>query len=145
MRSLIVIICAALIAFAVRAETLPGPINARVIRVLDGDTLEVTVKIWFDQEVTTRIRLTGVDTPEIKGKCQQEITKALAAKKFTETIVPVNSHVTLYTLRPDKYAGRTDAGVALSNGADLAQALISNGFARPYKGGARKSWCQEGQ
>jgi endonuclease YncB( thermonuclease family) len=48
---------------------LAGPVMARVIRVYDGDTILVRARIWVDQEIEIRVRLAGVDTPEIKGQC----------------------------------------------------------------------------
>ena len=47
-------------AAAVRQD-IPGPILARVIEVIDGDTILVEARIWLDQVVTTRVRLAGVE------------------------------------------------------------------------------------
>ena len=123
------------------AETLKGPIPARVIRVIDGDTLEVEVRIWFGQDVTVNVRVLGVDTPEMKGKCPAEIEAAKKAGMFTWGLAPPGGLVQLHSVKPDKYAGRVDAIVELSNGRDLAAALIAAGLARPYAGDKRQSWC----
>ena len=123
------------------AETLKGPISARVIRVVDGDTLEVEVRIWFGQDVTVSVRVLGVDTPETKGKCTTEIEAAKKAGMFTLKVAPPGGLVQLHNVKLDKFAGRVDAVVELADKRDLATALIAAGHARPYAGGKRQSWC----
>ena len=40
-----------------RADSdLPGPIPAALVRVIDGDTIEVRARIWLDLDLTTRVR-----------------------------------------------------------------------------------------
>ena len=123
------------------ADTLAGPIPARVIRVVDGDTLDVHVRAWIDTEVTTLVRILGVDTPELSGKCASEIEKARKATDYVRGLAPVGSMVYLQKIKPDKYAGRVDATVINAHGIDLATMLITEGHARPYTGGKRPGWC----
>ena len=59
-------------------DVLPGPIEADVLRVVDGDTFEVEADIWPGQKINTMVRLEAVDTPELRGRCSEE--KALAQK-----------------------------------------------------------------
>ena len=54
--------------------------NARVTRVVDGDTLEVEIDLGFHTWVKKRIRVLGVDTPEIKGETRDA---GIAAAKAT--------------------------------------------------------------
>src|SRR5450759_3535141 len=41
---------------------------AEVVRVLDGDTFEARVRIWPGMDVTTRVRLRGIDAPELHAR-----------------------------------------------------------------------------
>jgi micrococcal nuclease len=41
--------------------------KARVSRVVDGDTLDLTIDLGFRTFVKQRVRLYGIDTPEIHG------------------------------------------------------------------------------
>lgn len=66
---------------------MPGPIQAEVVRVIDGDTLLVRARIWPGQTVETKVRLDGVNTPEKRGKCVQEKELAAEATAFMETFV----------------------------------------------------------
>lgn len=125
----------------------PGPLPARVMEVVDGDTLEVRVTIWLDQELITRVRLEGIDTPESRSDCADEKRMAQAAKEKLATLVgPAmegrgNGTIRLHDVVYDKYGGRVRARVTLADGTDLAQALIRAGHARPYEGGKRQPWC----
>jgi endonuclease YncB( thermonuclease family) len=44
-------------------SVLRGPVPARVMAVLDGDTLLVQARLWLDQTLEVRVRLGGIDTP----------------------------------------------------------------------------------
>lgn len=120
-----------------------GPVPADVLEVIDGDTLAVDAHPWPSQTVTTRIRLIGVDAPEIHGHCESEISAALAAKEALRELA--GQHVFLSEIHPDKYAGRMDARVTTPAGIDISLQLIEDGHGRPYDGGRRQGWCQEQQ
>ncbi len=131
-------------AAAVRQD-LPGPILARVIEVIDGDTILVEARIWLGQVVTTRVRLDGVDAPEMNGACDLERAAARAARAFLGDRIaadPDGARVVLHRVRWGKYAGRVLARVSTPDGADLAAALLAAGHARPYAGGRRPGWCR---
>lgn len=121
-------------------DVIAGPVPAEVVAVIDGDTVDVRARIWLGQDVATRVRLDGVDAPELKGKCEAERAQAQQAKAFVEAAV-ANPHVTLFNVQYGKYAGRVVADVVLADGRRLADALIAAGLVRPYGGGKRQSWC----
>jgi len=52
------------------------------------------------------------------------------------------TEIDVQILKWDKYGGRALADVFLDH-QSLAQSLISAGLARPYKGDAKQSWCEE--
>ncbi|MFA5121700.1 thermonuclease family protein [Zavarzinia sp.] len=121
-------------------DAMPGPFTAEVISVVDGDTLEVRVPIWLGQEVVTRVRLSGVDTPELHGDCDDERRKAQAARDRLSELVRSGT-VTLRDVRYDKYGGRVLAIVSTADGRPIADLLIASGLARAYDGRARSGWC----
>ncbi|RJF89633.1 nuclease [Oleomonas cavernae] len=122
------------------ADAMPGPFTADVLEVVDGDTLEVRVMIWLGQEVVTRVRLVGIDTPELRGDCDDEKRKAAAARDLLARLV-AGGTVTLRDVRYDKYGGRVLALVSTADGRALTDQLIAAGLARPYDGKARVGWC----
>ena len=127
-------------------DLLPGPIPAQVLRVIDGDTLEVRARIWLGQDVTTLLRLAGIDAPELRGACADESALAAEATSFViQALGPGDSppNVALFDVTDGKYAGRVVARVVVTGGRDLGAALIEARLARPYDGGARQPWCTE--
>ena len=130
----------AVLGLAFAAETLQGPIAAHVLRVIDGDTIEVRARIWLGQEVEIKVRLDGADSPELKGRCAAERRRAEDARAFVAAQVG-GKDVTLSDVRYDKYGGRVLARVAGADGANLSDQLIARGLARPYFGAARAPWC----
>jgi len=113
---------------------------AEIVRVLDGDTFEARVKVWPGMEAVTRVRLRGVDAPEMKARCEDERVKALAAKDALARMLNEGS-VGLINVSQDKYGGRVDADASTASTRDVGQALIALGLARRYDGGRRMSWC----
>lgn len=125
-------------------EILAGPIRADVVRVHDGDTLVVRARIWLGQVVSTKVRLAGIDAPELRGRCARERRMARAARSFVVRKLAAGN-VTLRDIRFGKYAGRVLARVITAEGEDLGQALVAAGLARPYRGGRRGGWCQSAE
>jgi endonuclease YncB( thermonuclease family) len=101
-----------------------------VIVAIDGDTLLTG---------SERVRIQGVDTPEMTCACPEECRAAWAAKRFTQSALDGGA-VSIERNGTDRY-GRTLARV-LVNGKDLAKTIIEAGHGRPYDGkGKRGSWC----
>jgi endonuclease YncB( thermonuclease family) len=121
------------------AQGLEGPVNATVERVIDGDTIEVRADIWLGQSLLIRVRIDGVDAPELEARCPEERVRALASRDFLVRRL-TGSTVKLSRIAYDKYGARVRARVADAQG-DLAEALLTAGLARPYYGGRREPWC----
>lgn len=137
----VLVACAASTARPVDG-VIPGPIPARVIRVIDGDTIIVKARIWLDQEVETRVRLDGVDAPELKGKCVEETRLAARARNFIAGLGGgPEAEVRLLNIDYGKFARRVVARVETLDGVDYSAALIERGLGRPYDGRRRRSWC----
>jgi endonuclease YncB( thermonuclease family) len=113
---------------------------AEVLRVLDGDTFEARVHPWPGLAVTTRVRLRGIDTPEFKGRCEEERTGAEAAREVLRRIL-AQGDVGIARVTLDKYGGRVVADVSTGATPDVAAALVDTGSARRYSGGRRDGWC----
>ena len=121
-------------------QSLFGPVTGRVVKVLDGGTIEVVAQIWLGQELRVQVRLRGVDAPELNGPCTRARELARAARTLVAVQIGERA-VTLSAIQYGKYAGRVVAQVTAHSGIDLAQALIAAGLGRAYSGGARPDWC----
>ncbi len=114
---------------------------ARVLSVYDGDTVKVEATMWPGLAWTGSVRVEGVDTPEIRGKCEGEKRKAVAARDFVRK--QVGKRITLVNVKKGKYAGRVVARIRLADGTDLTELLIRAKHGRPYDGGRRRGWCDK--
>lgn len=113
-----------------------------VIRTIDGDTFVARVHPRDGRELVVRVRLRGIDAPEMKASCQDELDKAEAAAGALRELLGQGG-VTISNLGSDKY-GRVLADVATRRTASVSAALLAGGYARSYNGGHRDGWCARG-
>ena len=130
---------------AVRAEEAPAAElrsahPAQVLRVIDGDTFEARVRVWQGLDITTKVRLRGIDAPELSARCADERVKAEAARAALEALLAEGA-VGISRIGLDKYGGRVVADASTRRTADVSAALLNAGVARSYTGGRRESWC----
>ena len=111
-----------------------------VIRTIDGDTFEARVHLSPGTDPTTRVRLRGIDAPELKAACAQELQMAEAAATALRGLLGEGG-VTIYNIGPDKYNGRVVADAATRKTENVSAALLAAGHARRYGGGHRAGWC----
>ncbi len=111
-----------------------------IIRTIDGDTFEARVHLSPGLDLTTRIRLRGVDAPELKAACAEELELAEAAGAALRGLLGEGG-VTIYNIGPDKYHGRVVADAATRRTDNVAAALLAAGHARGYVRGRRSAWC----
>jgi endonuclease YncB( thermonuclease family) len=123
-----------------QAGDLSQPHAAEVIRTVDGDTFEARVHLSPGREVTTRVRLRGIDAPELKAACSEELQMAEAATDALHELLR-QGEVAIYNIGPDKYQGRIVADVATRQTRSVSAALIGTGHVRRYDGGHRGGWC----
>ena len=134
-RAVVAFLC--VVGFAAPSAAVPG----RVGYIVDGDTFSGIVKLDGDIEVSVRVRLRDIDTPEIHGECEYERQMAARARDKLAELIPPGSVVELSNIKDDKYLGRIDANVRNSRGVDVSAQMIRAGLARRYSGGKRKPWC----
>ena len=118
-----------------RHASIPGPVEAELISVIDGDTLLVEARPWPQHSVTVLVRLRGIDAPELRAKCQTARQAAIRAR--TALAALVEGGVRLTNIAGDKYFGRVVADVSGPDDANYAGQLLALGLVRPYDGGRR--------
>ncbi|MEH2490123.1 thermonuclease family protein [Bradyrhizobium sp. AZCC 2230] len=114
-----------------------------VIRTIDGDTFLARVHQRDGRDLVARVRLRGIDAPEMKASCQDELDRAEAATGALRNLLGQGG-VTIYNLGSEKY-GRVLADVATRRTANVSAAMLAGGFARSYNGGHRDGWCVRGR
>jgi micrococcal nuclease len=111
-----------------------------VLRVIDGDTFEARVHVWPGLDITTKIRLRGIDAPELKARCPAERAMAEAARDALRDML-AEGQVGISAVTLDKYGGRVVADAATRSVASVSAELQAKGLARGYRCGRRLSWC----
>ena len=111
-----------------------------VIRTIDGDTFVARVHLPPGPDLTTRVRLRGIDAPELRASCPQELQMAEAATVALRELLG-EGNVAIYNIGPDKYQGRVVADVATKRTDNVSAVMLAAGHARAYIGGHRSGWC----
>ena len=117
----------------------PWIYNARLIRVVDGDTADAHIDCGFNIQIKKRIRFKSVDTWECRTRNLEEKALGLKAKAYTKEMLERNDgKFTVKSHGVGKY-GRL-LGELFIKGEDksLNDLLIENGHAYEYEGGKKK-------
>ena len=110
--------------------------QAELERVVDGDTVDVTLDLGFDVKLhKQRVRLHGIDTPESRTRNLEEKKLGLAAKERLKELCVGRFKVK--SLGKGKY-GRLLGIPYTEDGQDICQLLIDEGHAVEYYGGKKK-------
>lgn len=117
--------------------TVPFIYSAKVCNVVDGDTVDLEVSIGFHIFTKQRFRLLGVNTPELKSKDPIEHSKAVKAKEFTASKLPIGKEILVQTIKSkggdkDDSFGRFLCTIYL-DGNNFNESLIKEGHAVAYK------------
>ena len=141
MKKLFLILILCLGMFSLQAAPEYGTVTvSSVISVYDGDTFRVDIDSLppiVGKNIS--IRLNGVDTPEIRGKCKYEKDLAIKARDFVRNKLANAKEIKLNNLQRGKYF-RVVANVIV-DGVSLEQELLDKEFAYKYTGGKKSSWC----
>ena len=113
--------------------------RAEVLSVYDGDTITVMIDLGLSIRVQAKCRLLGIDTPEIRTKNAAEKKMGYEARDRLREMIDGQWVVLHSVAKPDKY-GRLLVKVWANDETCVNDALIEEGLARVYDGGARTSW-----
>ena len=112
----------------------------KVLRIVDGDTIDVDIDLGFSISYTQRVRLAGIDTPESRTRDLEEKALGLESKKKLAEILSNAKDIVIRTEKPDsteKY-GRI-LGWLFVDGAEQSvnHTLIASGYAWEYMGATK--------
>ncbi len=127
--------------------------NFRVVkinRVVDGDTIDVTIDLGFDLMKKERVRIAGVDTPEKRTRDLEEKALGIDAtnwmKEKLEGAIKGDDELVIRTELKGgvgKY-GRLLGWLYVGDGVvSLNEQMITEGYAWEYDGGTKKKDFQE--
>jgi endonuclease YncB( thermonuclease family) len=117
-----------------------------IVKVLDGDTIDVLIDLGFDLFKKERVRIAGVDTPEKRTRDLEEKALGIDAtnwlkKKLEDTIAGDGDELTIRTELvggTGKY-GRLLGWLYINEDAlSLNEQMITEGYAWEYDGGTKQ-------
>ncbi len=77
--------------------------RATMVKAIDGDTYDLDVDLGFYLQQRMRLRLLGVDTPEIRGVPAAERERGLAALALVQADIPPGTRVLINTTKTDSF------------------------------------------
>ena len=122
--------------------------HAIVDRVVDGDTIDVTIDLGFHTHIKTRVRMEGMNAPESRTRDLEEKERGLAAKARLQEILEYNENRCILKVSGLGKYGRALATVLVGTLSpvatepaitliDVNKTLIKEGHAVEYDGGKR--------
>ena len=122
----------------------------KINRVVDGDTIDVTIDLGFDLYKKERVRVAGVDTPEKRTRDKEEKVLGIDAtnwlKERLEAAIKGDDELTIRTELVGgvgKY-GRLLGWLYIGDAeTSLNELMISEGYAWSYDGGTKKKNFEE--
>jgi micrococcal nuclease len=111
--------------------------KATIVRVVDGDTVDVDIDLGFDVWLRSqRIRLFGIDTPECRTRNKAEKAHGMLAKKYVQAALKLGGVYALRTREKGKF-GRFLGEFKTGKGA-ITKLLIKEKLAVAYTGQNKK-------
>ncbi len=112
--------------------------KAKILKVLDGDTVDIDLDLGFNIVLANqRVRMAGIDTPESRTTDSEEKVRGQLSKKKLTDKLPVGSWVRIETQKSDSNDdkfGRILAVFIMEDGTSLNQWMIDNNYAVLYNG-----------
>ena len=113
----------------------------RLIKVVDGDTIDIEIDLGFDLTKKERVRLGGIDTPEKRTKNLEEKAMGLEATEYLTALLEGAVKLIVTTEKDGKF-GRMIGTLYMSlecieTGSSINQMMIDDGFAWKYDGGTK--------
>ncbi|EIZ1023635.1 thermonuclease family protein [Campylobacter upsaliensis] len=121
-----------------KEQNLEKELIGKVSRVIDGDTIELLAKTSkenpYNHITKLKIRLYGIDAPELKQAYGKE------AKEFLSALV-LKQEVSLIIENKDKYD--RFVGTLFLKGQDINKEMVKNGYAHAYESFSKKYLAEQ--
>ena len=102
-----------------------------VVKVVDGDTIDVVIDLGFSVSIKSRIRLAGVNAPETKTLDLNEKTKGLNAKEWL-TKELLGQDIIIKTVKEEKYGRMLGYLDTKNHSLTINESMILEGLAVKY-------------
>ena len=107
----------------------------KVLKIIDGDTIDVILDLGFDILHKSRVRLFGIDTPESRTRDKEEKQRGLISKKYLTEAIKKGNKLTIKTHKGSETGkfGRI-LGEVFVEGKNINLQMTKDGYAVAYYG-----------
>ncbi|EDC3761224.1 thermonuclease family protein [Campylobacter upsaliensis] len=121
-----------------KEQNLEKELTGKVSKVIDGDTIELLAKTSkenpYNHIIKLKIRLYGIDAPELKQAYGKE------AKEYLSALI-LKQEVSLIIENKDKY--ERIVGTIFLKGKDINKEMVKNGYAHAYESFSKKYLAEQ--
>jgi micrococcal nuclease len=118
----------------------------QILKVVDGDTIDVVIDLGFDISFTSRVRLAGIDTPESRTTDTREKILGVEVKEYLKKALEGATDIVIRTEKADsseKYGRILGWLFVNKQTGSLNMELVNKGYAWSYDGGTKKKDFEE--
>lgn len=129
--------CLILSATIAIADSYEGPYFGTVTEIVDGDTFGASVSVWPHLTADVRIRIRGIDAPELRrdADCEAEPYYGSLATLELQTELPIGTEIRLEHVESGSFSGRFIADVFRQNefrGTSIVTQMLRTGYVVPW-------------
>ena len=114
-----------------------------VVKVVDGDTVDILIDLGFSLTKKERCRVAGIDTPECRTRNKVEKQYGKAAALFMTGMLESATNLRVRTEKDGKYGRMLGWFYCDEYQESLNERMISEGFAWGYDGGTKKDFDRD--
>jgi len=108
----------------------------KIEKIIDGDTLDVSIDLGFNLTIIQRVRLKGINAAETRTKDVAEKERGMAAKVWLEEQLSRKGEwiIETYKDKEDKYGRILGTLYLVGDSVTINEWMINEGIAGPYSG-----------
>ena len=106
----------------------------KIERIIDGDTVDVSIDLGFNLTTIQRVRLKDIDAAETRTKDLKEKAEGLMAKEWLEKELSKPGEWIIETTKDDKYGRILGTLYLVGEPVTVNERMVNDGIARPYLG-----------
>ena len=104
----------------------------KIVKIIDGDTVDVIINLGFYISIKQRVRLKGIDAAETRTKDLKEKAEGLLAKEWLEKELSKPGEWIIETTKDDKYGRILGTLYLVGEPVTVNERMINDGIAKPY-------------
>ena len=113
-----------------------------IVKIIDGDTVDVIIDLGFDLSKKERVRLAGIDTPESRTRDAEEKVFGLEAKAYLTERLEGSEGLIVKTEKDGKYGRMLGWFYSPRSEDSINNELVESGYAWEYDGGKKEKNLQ---